>query len=133
MLFYLITLFTITNAFRCQTIDIEIPDEYVNDRYCDCPDGSDEKETGVCEGTLFKCQNKGAQPIEIESNFVNDGICDCCDGSDEAVGLCPNTCKDITQKQIDEVDKEIQIVQGEGLWNKDKTERGILKIRFKFN
>lgn len=109
---FFITLLTYTIAFKCQTIDIEIPDEYVNDRYCDCPDGSDEKGTGVCEGTLFVCQNKGSQPIEIESNFVNDGICDCCDGSDEADGLCQNTCKEITQKKIDEVQKEIDVVQG---------------------
>ncbi|EDR26655.1 glucosidase II beta subunit, putative [Entamoeba dispar SAW760] len=107
-LFAIIFFIAFSSSFKCETIDITIPDSFIDDRYCDCPDGSDEKNTGVCEGSMFICQNKGADAVEIESRFVGDSICDCCDGSDEREGLCPNVCKQQTQKKIDEVDNEIK-------------------------
>ncbi|EKE38040.1 hypothetical protein ENUP19_0061G0051 [Entamoeba nuttalli] len=107
-LFAVIFFIAFTYSFKCETIDITIPDSFIDDHYCDCPDGSDEKNTGVCEGSMFVCQNKGADAVEIESRFVGDSICDCCDGSDEKEGLCPNVCKQQTQKKIDEVDNEIK-------------------------
>ncbi|XP_041778275.1 uncharacterized protein LOC121596939 [Anopheles merus] len=76
--------------FRCFTSLREIPWEWVNDDYCDCPDdGSDEPSTSACSRGRFYCKfqrrhNTGrGKDMFISSGRVNDGICDCCDGSDE--------------------------------------------------
>ena len=70
---------------------------YVNDDFCDCPDGSDEPGTAACAGAplskpSFYCRNEAFEGRFVASSRVSDGICDCCDGSDEAPGLCSDTC-----------------------------------------
>ncbi|XP_053662120.1 uncharacterized protein LOC128711274 [Anopheles marshallii] len=92
--------------FRCLSSHKEIPWEWVNDDYCDCPDdGSDEPSTSACPQGRFYCRFQKrhktgrGKDIFVSSGWVNDGVCDCCDGSDEWLtrmkpGLvCPNLCK----------------------------------------
>eukprot|EP01039_Chlorochromonas_danica_P007474 gene7474-8264_t len=72
-----------------------------NDNYCDCLDGSDERNTSACShlsGGRFACSSNGVDVITIPTSRVNDGVCDCCDGSDEGGTPfpihCPDTCAD---------------------------------------
>eukprot|EP00891_Asterochloris_glomerata_P003941 jgi/Astpho2/3941/Aster-x1186 len=69
--------------FRCGNSSSTIPQEAVNDNYCDCPGSvwSDEPGTAACAGTgaVFTCRDGRLLPTA----FVDDGICDCCDGADE--------------------------------------------------
>ena len=81
--------------FKCADKSLRIKKAWVNDDYCDCPDGSDEPHTSACSHLLgifpdqsildptFTCMNLGHIPFTIPSSRVGDGICDCCDGSDE--------------------------------------------------
>eukprot|EP00667_Euglena_gracilis_P013396 EG_transcript_13823 len=75
-----------------------VPDLWVNDGYCDCPDGADEPRTAACAGRSrhsFPCRQAvpPLSPMEVPAGHVDDGVCDCCDGSDEPPGLCPgNKC-----------------------------------------
>ncbi|AET39215.1 Gtb1p Ecym_4136 [Eremothecium cymbalariae DBVPG len=58
--------------------------DQINDDYCDCPDGSDERGTSACGAqSRFYCQNEGFAPRYVMGYKVNDGLCDCCDCSDE--------------------------------------------------
>ncbi|XP_064604900.1 glucosidase 2 subunit beta-like isoform X2 [Liolophura sinensis] len=96
-----------TKDFTCFDHSKVVPFEYVNDDYCDCPDGSDEPGTSACPNGWFHCTNAGHIPLNIVSSRVNDGICDCCDGSDEYEGIitCSNTCKELGKQAREEAEK----------------------------
>lgn len=104
-----------------------IPEDFVNDGYCDCLGGEDEYGTSACSGIklwsgvmvsdgldakeIFICPIEG---INIPMSRVNDGICDCCDGSDEIIGQngshdCPENCKSVldNRKQLREEKQHI--------------------------
>lgn len=71
---------------------------HIDDDYCDCADGSDERRTGACSGVTtartFVCLRDASEhgPVSIAPSRVHDGVCDCCDGSDEAGLQCPDRC-----------------------------------------
>ena len=90
---------TAVAAFTCDDGRI-LPDDQVNDDYCDC--GTDEPQTGACPNTLFKCACAPHRPVEIFASRVNDGVCDCCDGTDEfkTPGACPNTCVTLAAAEL---------------------------------
>ncbi|KAK9505422.1 hypothetical protein O3M35_009486 [Rhynocoris fuscipes] len=68
--------------YICNPSGIKILAQFVNDDYCDCPDGSDEPQTSACPQANFECHHR-FKIVSLPSSRVNDGICDCCDGSDE--------------------------------------------------
>ena len=43
------------NKFVCLDSNQEIPFDWVNDDFCDCPNGSDEPATGACQKNPFYC------------------------------------------------------------------------------
>ena len=58
---------------------------WMDDDYCDCPDGADEPNTSACSHILvdkrtFACKDGSGV---VFSSRVNDGVKDCADGSDE--------------------------------------------------
>jgi protein kinase C substrate 80K-H len=89
-------------TFRCADGSREIKISHLNDDFCDCRDGSDERGTSACSqipgAPGFYCPNAGHTPKTVPPSRVNDGICDCCDGGDEYDGpaghppRCANTC-----------------------------------------
>lgn len=61
--------------FQCLDGSMKLPFSYVNDDYCDCPDGSDEPGTAACSRGKFHCVNLMHSPLDIPSSRVNDGLC----------------------------------------------------------
>lgn len=96
-----------SSVFRCVESNVDIPMKFVNDEFCDCPDGSDEPGTSACSLEVqgnptwrFQCTDKTYFVKEILHSHVNDNVCDCCDGSDEYLTgvACPNTCAQAHQQ-----------------------------------
>jgi hypothetical protein len=61
---------------------------YLNDDYCDCPDGLDEPATSACAHLLvhqrtFRCIGIDSTEVVLFASRLRDGIRDCADGSDE--------------------------------------------------
>jgi len=109
-----------TKSIKCHTwsdrLDGEpslIPENWINDGYCDCRNGADETETEACAGQefwpgslpgssdqssdkkhavghLFQCPQQ--KKLQLTPSRLNDGVCDCCDGADEPAGLCKDDC-----------------------------------------
>ena len=79
---------------------------YVNDNFCDCPDGSDEPGTSACAGlrqqsVSFYCRNEAFEGRQLALSRVGDGLCDCCDGSDESQGTCQDSCAELAAQAAD--------------------------------
>ena len=90
------------SPFECDGGGLTIPDLYVEDDYCDCEDGTDERTTGACNNQPFTCPCTPHRPTKVFASRVNDGVCDCCDGSDEFHSKsCPNTCVDAAKAEIE--------------------------------
>ena len=91
---------------------IQIPQEFINDNFCDCPDGSDEPGTSACDFQFF-CNNHGLLGKQIPSSKVNDGICDCCDASDEYhnADLCKDTCELNSRETHRHIESEMEKVK----------------------
>lgn len=88
--------------FLCLDGTKSVPFSFVNDNFCDCPDGTDEPGTAACPNGQYHCINAGYRPTNIPSVRVNDGICDCCDGTDEYEFKdvkCPNTCIEMYREE----------------------------------
>uniref|UniRef100_A0A0M3IUH9 EF-hand domain-containing protein n=1 Tax=Ascaris lumbricoides TaxID=6252 RepID=A0A0M3IUH9_ASCLU len=127
--------------FSCFTGSKIIPFSYVNDDYCDCPDGSDEPGTSACPNAKFHCLNRGYKAVDIPSGRVNDQICDCCDGSDEwdSAVECPNICEEMGSKWREEIQRRAAVAQKgyakrlelaqEGAKIKAEKEKGIDALR----
>ncbi|OQR68956.1 glucosidase 2 subunit beta-like [Tropilaelaps mercedesae] len=116
--------------FQCLDASIRLPFSYVNDDYCDCPDGSDEPGTAACSRGTFHCVNLMHSPLDIPSSRVNDGICDCCDGSDEyASGVsCPNTCEELGRAAREAAKRREEILSQGGQLRRSMVDQGKLKV-----
>mmetsp|Transcript_29448 Transcript_29448/g.75998 ORF Transcript_29448/g.75998 Transcript_29448/m.75998 type:complete len:717 (-) Transcript_29448:126-2276(-) len=86
--------------FICDAGSTRLEWERVNDDYCDCADGSDERKTPACAGrshAVFACPSGGeGRLMLLSTSVINDGVCDCCTGEDEpyldcasAIALAP--------------------------------------------
>ncbi|KAG7373924.1 glucosidase II [Nitzschia inconspicua] len=116
------------NAFQCATGRTlgeleEIPTEWMNDGYCDCPiDGADEPNTDACSGSQFwpgivkEDKEEDSSPrapvffvcpqqpnLKLPLSRLDDGICDCCDGKDEPNGVvsCRDNCEEMLRAERD--------------------------------
>lgn len=115
--------------FTCVFSGQSIPASYVNDNYCDCPDGSDEPGTSACSSLratggmpqdfVFQCDAATTLGIHHRVHFhhsrVDDGICDCCDGSDErrSGATCVDRCaEDAAKAAKEEEERETRRQQG---------------------
>ncbi|KAG7349853.1 glucosidase II [Nitzschia inconspicua] len=113
------------DAFQCATgrtsggLVQEIPTEWMNDGYCDCPiDGADEPNTDACSGSQFwpgivtEDSSRRTAPVfvcpqqpnlKLPLSRLDDGICDCCDGTDEPNGIvsCRDDCEEMLRAERD--------------------------------
>ena len=63
------------DLFECKDKSAQIPSIFINDDFCDCPDGSDEPGTSACPQGQFYCRNDQYKPEFISSSKVMDTIC----------------------------------------------------------
>lgn len=108
-----ISLYSPDRDFQCFDGSLIVPYRYVNDDYCDCPDGSDEPGTSACTNGSFFCQNSGHQSSFIPSTWVNDGVCDCCDASDEYESdmKCKDNCHELGREARLEAQKAAELAR----------------------
>jgi len=99
--------------FTCLDGSVTISFGYVNDDYCDCPDGSDEPGTSACPNGKFTCKNLGHKALVLQSSRVNDGVCDCCDGTDEydSDAVCTNHCQEAGRAEQERLEQERHVAQ----------------------
>ncbi|XP_022646223.1 glucosidase 2 subunit beta-like [Varroa destructor] len=116
--------------FQCLDGSMKLPFSYVNDDYCDCPDGSDEPGTAACSRGKFHCVNLMHSPLDIPSSRVNDGLCDCCDGSDEYASVlpCPNTCEELGRVAREAAKRREELLSQGGQLRRSMVEQGKLKV-----
>lgn len=104
------------DTFKCLDGSQTIPRDWVNDDFCDCPDGSDEPGTSACPNGHFWCANRGFKGMYIPSAQVGDGVCDCCDGSDESdqahpLISCPNRCLTVAKDAMKGAEEELDALK----------------------
>ncbi|XP_003740071.1 glucosidase 2 subunit beta [Galendromus occidentalis] len=116
--------------FQCLDGSMRLPFSYVNDDYCDCPDGSDEPGTSACPRGKFHCVNLMHSPLDIPSSRVNDGLCDCCDGSDEYDSgvSCPNTCDELGRAAREEAKRREELISQGGKLRRALVDDGKQKV-----
>lgn len=65
----------LADTFTCLDGSLDLPSTFINDNFCDCPDGSDEPGTSACYNSQFYCAEEGYSPYYIPASQVNDNIC----------------------------------------------------------
>lgn len=111
--------------FTCKDGSATMPSSRVNDDYCDCADGSDEPGTSACLNGVFYCRNKGYEAKILKSMYVDDGVCDCCDGTDEPQGVCANSCREIGEELLKELERDLNDAKA-GLAKREGLKKSVL-------
>jgi protein kinase C substrate 80K-H len=102
-------------GFRCSNDSgTLLPPSFLNDDYCDCPNGADEPGTAACAGLAplsqkFFCPGEDNDKQTLPLSWVNDGQCDCCDGSDEWLSgvQCENVCDVLRSERLRELELQL--------------------------
>mmetsp|Transcript_17305 Transcript_17305/g.31177 ORF Transcript_17305/g.31177 Transcript_17305/m.31177 type:complete len:347 (-) Transcript_17305:4911-5951(-) len=109
--------------FTCFDGSVQVPHSFINDKFCDCADCSDEPGTAASSFGIFYCSNSRIRPQQIHASYVGDGICDCCDGSDERELSCANKCEVDQEAELKELrDKLEAYKEGLAVKLRDKVE-----------